>query len=291
MINGGETAEAHGQILRLNGDFFIILRFARRDHHRFVVFAFFFRQQGDKSGFQFISLCLRFQFTGVPRRQYLAVIHRNQVIETLRLFHIGGRHQHTHILLAFADTVDKLPELGAGEGINPGGRFVEDQQFRIVDQCAAQPELLFHPAGKFPRRAVTERSKPGTGKEIINPQTALFLRLTEQPSEKIHVFKYRQGVIKVLPQSLRHIGNTRADGAAVFFFADIAVQYNHITLLHFAGTGDQGDQGGFPDTVRPDQPHHLTGGDVQRDIIKGAHITVMMRNLFQGDDCGVRMLF
>ena len=127
MVNGGETAEAHGQILCLDSNLFIVLRLARRDHHRFVIFAFFFRQQSDKGGFQLISLCLRFQFTGVSCRQDFAVVHCDQVIKPFRFFHIGRRHQHTHILLAFADAVDKLPELGAGEGVNAGGWFVEDQ--------------------------------------------------------------------------------------------------------------------------------------------------------------------
>ena len=50
-----------------------------------------------------------------------------------------------------------LPQLLARDGIDPCGRLVEEQYRRFVDQCAAQGQFLFHPAGKGSGLAVFER--------------------------------------------------------------------------------------------------------------------------------------
>ena len=105
----------------------------------------------------------RLDLGGRAGRQHLAGVHRDQQIETLGLFHIGGGDDHAHGLAATrcAHPLHQLPELPARQRIDAGGRLVEDQQVGIVDQRAAQPEFLPHAAGEFLRRPVGEGQEAG----------------------------------------------------------------------------------------------------------------------------------
>ncbi len=53
-----------------------------------------------------------------------------------------------------ADAGDQVPELGARQRIDAGGRLVQDEQVGVVDQRAAQAQLLLHAAGELAGRAV-----------------------------------------------------------------------------------------------------------------------------------------
>ncbi len=60
----------------------------------------------------------------------------------------------------------ELPELPARERIHAGGRLVEDQQIRVVDQRAAEAQLLLHAAGQLAGRTIDERGEAGAPGEI-----------------------------------------------------------------------------------------------------------------------------
>ena len=138
-----------------------------------------FRQQGDKRLLQRLAAGLRLELFGAAGRQHFPGVHRHQPVEALRFFHIGRRHQHAHLRLAPANAVNQLPELGARKRINAGGGLIKDQQLRIVDQGAAQAELLLHPAGQLPGRTVAERGQPGAVQELIDAVLALGSVVTE----------------------------------------------------------------------------------------------------------------
>ena len=56
---------------------------------------------------------------------------------------------------------ENLPELLAGDGIDAVGRFVEDQELRLVDEDAGEPQFLLHPAGEVSRRPVGKGQQVG----------------------------------------------------------------------------------------------------------------------------------
>ncbi len=109
----------------------------------------------------------------------LAGVHRDEPIEPLGLFHIRGRHDDAEAGPAPADPRDQLPELAARQRIDAGRRLVEDQQVRIVNEGAAQPELLPHPARQFFRGAVGERREPGGGEQLGDARLPFGARLPE----------------------------------------------------------------------------------------------------------------
>ena len=107
----------------------------------------------------------------------LAGVHRHQPVEALGLVHVGGRDHHAHAGPARADAVDQLPELAARQRIDAGRRLVEDQQIRVVDQRAAEAELLLHAAGELAGRPVAEGRQVG-GRRAARRCAARALRAT-----------------------------------------------------------------------------------------------------------------
>ena len=97
---------------------------------------------------------------GVPVARTFQVIHRHQPVEALGFLHVGGGDQHAHAFAARADTADQLRTGLRDSGSTPVVGC-EDQQVGIVDQRAAQPELLFHAAGQLARRTLGERRQSG----------------------------------------------------------------------------------------------------------------------------------
>jgi hypothetical protein len=85
-------------------------------------------------------------------------VHSHDPVPALRLVHVGGGDHHAHRRPLGADVIDEGPELAARERIDYGRRLVEDQEVRVVDQGAAQSDLLLHSARELAGRAVGERS-------------------------------------------------------------------------------------------------------------------------------------
>ncbi|MCY1429910.1 hypothetical protein D9M71_458420 [compost metagenome] len=77
------------------------------------------------------------QLVAEPRGNQSAAIEHQAMFELLGLFHVGGGHQQGQLRPLLAHLFDQLPEAPARQRIDAGGRFVEDQQVRFVDQRAA----------------------------------------------------------------------------------------------------------------------------------------------------------
>ena len=105
------------------------------------------RQHGDIGRFQRDAAGKHFGHR--PAGEHAAGIQRQQVVELLGFFHIGGGDQHRHARVFRPQLGHQLPKLAARQGIDAGGRLVQDQQFGIVHQRAAQTEFLLHAAGEL----------------------------------------------------------------------------------------------------------------------------------------------
>ena len=109
-----------------------------------------------------------------------------------------------------AHPIDQVPELPARQRIDAGRRLVEDQQIRIVDQRAAQPELLPHAAGQLLCRPIGERREAGAVEQFGDAPLALVARLPEQAAEELDVLAHAEVGIEVLAEALRHVGDARS---------------------------------------------------------------------------------
>jgi hypothetical protein len=200
--------------------------------------------------------------------QHLACIHRHQPVEAFGLLHVGGGDDHAHGAAFAADTVDQVPELLARQRVDAGRRFVEDQQVGVVDQGAAEPEFLLHAARELARRARQEGLQAGAGGQLVDALAALCGVVAEQATEELQVLLDRQRRVEVASQTLRHVGDARANAVAVALARHVAAQHLQATLLQLARAGKQRQQARLADAVGTDQADHATGRDRQRDVVE-----------------------
>ena len=110
---------------------------------------------------------------GRPGGQHAPGVHGHDPVPLLRLVHVGGGDDDAHAGPVRADVVDERPELPPRQRIDAGGRLVEDEQVRVVDQRAAEPDLLLHAARELAGRAIGERAEPGGVEQLLDARPAL----------------------------------------------------------------------------------------------------------------------
>jgi len=96
----------------------------------------------------------------------------------------------------------------------------------------------------------------------------------EQPGEEVGVLEDRQRRVRVLGQPLRHVGDPRAGVAAAAGAGHVAAEHLDAPFLDAAGTGDQRQQAGLVDAVRPDQADRAAGRQVEGDPVEGVGLAV-----------------
>ena len=71
----------------------------------------------------------------------------DDAVAALGLVHVVGRDQHGE---AFAgEVVDHVPELAARLGVDAGGRLVEQEELRLVQDAGGEREALLPAAGEL----------------------------------------------------------------------------------------------------------------------------------------------
>ena len=153
-----------------------------------------------------------------------------------------------------------------------------------MDQTAAKPELLAHAARKLLGRAVGERGKTRAVEQLDDLAVALGTRLSEQAAEKFDVLAHAEIGIEVLAEALRHIGDARADRAAMRGVRHVAAEREHASRLDFARAGDEAQQRRLADPVGPDEADHAAGRDLDRDVVERDHAAITLRDALDPRD-------
>jgi hypothetical protein len=287
-VDGGEVAKAHGEIARLDGRLAVAVRRQRWNLHRPVAAAFFFWQQGDERRLERVAAGARQQLRRCAGGQHAPGVHGDQVVEARGLFHIGGRHQHAHVRQIRPDARDQLPELAPRQRIDAGGGFVQDQQVRVVDERAAQAELLLHAAGQLAGRPVQKREQAGGARQHFDAPCPLVAVVAEQAGEEVEVLGDRQRRVEVLAETLRHVGDARQDAPALAGVGQIDAEHLDAALLDGACAGHQRQQARLADAVRADQADHAAGRQVERHVGERGHLAVAQANALQARYRGAR---
>jgi len=154
-----------------------------------------------------------------------------------------------------------LPEIAARLGIDAGGRLIEQQKPRRMNQAGSEREPLLPPAGEL----AGELLLPGGKAKLIE---ALLHRLPAI----LHVVHARHEIeifsnAEVFPKAefLGHVADMTLDLLALT---------NHVVAEAGAAPGiraqqaaEHADEGRLATAVGPEEPVNLTGPDLQRDVI------------------------
>ncbi|OPY84625.1 MAG: hypothetical protein A4E72_02136 [Syntrophus sp. PtaU1.Bin208] len=281
-IDGGEIAETHGEIVGFDGGFTGgSVRLSGRDDDRPVSFALGCREQGDEGLLQGGRAGRGQEFHRGPRGEHAPGVHGNQPVEPGGLFHVGGGHDDAHVGLPGTEAVDEFPELPAGQRIDAGGGFIEDQQVGVVNQGAAEAQLLLHAAGELACGTVGKGGQPRRREQLANPPLALLAAMAEEPSEKIGVLKDGKRWIEVFAQSLRHVGDPWTGGAAVAGIGHVASQHGNPARLDLPRAGYQREQAGLSHPVGTDEADHGAGGQVEGNLVQGRGLAVAQADLLK----------
>ena len=144
VVDGREVAEALGQVLGLDRRLAVGVRRPRRNDDLPVSFTFCGWQQGNEGCVEFDSPGTFQQFGRSAGSEHPPAVHGDKPVEAGGLLHVGRGHDNAHAFAAAPYPPDQLPELPTREWIDAGGRLVEDQEVRVMDERAAKTEFLLH---------------------------------------------------------------------------------------------------------------------------------------------------
>ena len=152
----------------------------RPDLFRRAADALMIRQESDECVLDRAGAGLALEIGRRAAGEHLCVIHGDQPVKAFRFLHVSGGDQHAHVGILDVQIVDQFPELTARQRIDTGCRLIEDQKVRVVNQRAAQAELLSHAAGKLLCRPIGEWSKTHALQKELCPTLTLCARMAEQ---------------------------------------------------------------------------------------------------------------
>ena len=96
------------------------------------------------------------------------------------------------------------PEVTAGHRIDPGRRFIENEQRRLMDERADESQFLFHPARQMLHGTRPKRLQSCHIQEAILPRGQLRIGEETQLCEEIYVLLDRQLGIQIETEALGH---------------------------------------------------------------------------------------
>src|SRR5690606_167682 len=149
------------------------------------------------------------------------------------------------------ELVDLLPEITARLGIDAGGRLVEEQQSRPVNEAGGEREALLPSAGECPRELRPTLGEPEALERLIHRGAAAGHLV--DPRDEIEVLRDRE--ILVDAEALRHVPHVPPDLGGLP--ADVVAE-----ALALAGVGGEqaaqdAKERGLAAAVRAEEPVDL----------------------------------
>ena len=187
--------------------------------------------------------------------------------------------------------VDQLPELPARQGIDAGGRLVEDQQIGIVNERAAQAELLPHAARSFLAGRSANGARPVLSSSSAMRPRALGAALAEQAGEEFDVLADAEVGIEILAQTLRHVGDARTDSAAMARIGHVAAEHLDAPVWIWRAPAMRPSRVDLPTPSGPISPTMRPAGIVERDVVERGVAAIAMRDAFEAGDWRRRLQF
>ncbi len=154
--------------------------------------------------------------------------------------------------------------------VEAAGRFVEQQQLRIVQQNAGQAQPLLH----APRQVVDQRvdlvRQIGEGQHVVDEPVAVFFRQVIGGGEEMQILADREVFVEA--EVIGHIADLAADGGRITADFD-AVDFHPAEQRHLQRR-QHANRGRLAGSVGADEAEHFSLGNRKRNPADGLDRTI-----------------
>ncbi|MNH09068.1 hypothetical protein D3C79_685110 [compost metagenome] len=202
------------------------------------------------------------QGIGCVAGQHPPGVHQRNTIAALGLVHEVGGEENGHALLA-GQLYQQAPEVVAGGRVDAGGRFVEDQDFRAMQNRHCQRQALAQTKGQGARRLVGDSGEVEALDQLIDALGALGFGQVEQAGMQGQVLPGAE--LAIQRETLRHEADPLACGQVAGVHratqqAGAALAGRHQAGEHFHG-------GGLAATVGTQEAEDLPAANGETDLV------------------------
>ena len=178
----------------------------------------------------------------------------------------GDEHRFAHR----ADLRQNLLHLRPGARVHARGRFVENQQFWVVEQRPRQAQALLHAARQPVHIGLALVRQCGQSEQPVNPAPPVLRADAHAARIQIEVLPRLQVVVHA--EEIRHIAHELARPLRILYHADAVYERIAGRGAHQRRENPHGRR--LACAVRADKGVQLARADVQVDAVKRQHPSV-----------------
>src|SRR5207249_3613498 len=169
--------------------------------------------------------------------------HDEDAIAHVNCFVYVVRHQKHGGAAIFPKVQYFVLHAHASEGIERTQRLIEEENFRVINECACKSDALRHTAGQVMRIGSAERLQANQSHEVVH-FVSLFLKNAARDEAGLDIATHGQPWEKVW---ILKNETARGAGSENFFFV-----HKQLAGIRKIETGDESKQCRFSTTARPD---------------------------------------
>ena len=192
----------------------------------------------------------------------------------------------------FVQLLKQAEQFVARSGVQGAGRFICEDDFRVVDQSASHSDTLLLATGKLVRFVVEAVAQPQPGQKRVCFFLALRMAEASVDRRDLDVFRRRNGCKKIV--ALEDEAESFTPHACEF----VSIQIGDILPTHPIGAvcrpveaAKDVHQGRFAGSRLTDNGDELAGMNIERDAIQGAHFGIarseIALHMLEADERGV----
>lgn len=207
---------------------------------------------------------LSLQLGRAPERDDMSALDEGDTVTIIGFVQVVRREEERQVLLA-TEALEEAPDRPTMDGIEPKGRFVEEENLGTMKHTSREVERSTHSAGERPDTIVSAAGQPEEVHELRNPMSPLVGRDPVEGARELQVLRSRQ--IEVECRLLEDDPNPPAD---------VEWSAHHVVACHSGGAsrrsqegGEHVDRSGLPRAVRAQKPEELPRPDLQVHLANG----------------------
>ena len=211
------------------------------------------------------------------QRDELALADEADALAQFRFVHVVRGHEHRHAFLRHG--VDEAPELAAADGIDAGGRFIQEDDLRLVDDGASQGEALLPAAGEIGRECIFAPDQPGHVQDVGLALAQLLARKAVGLPVEADVLA--GGEVVVEREELRHVADERLHRLGLR--GGIVAEHARLAGRRFEQAEQHADGRRLARAVRSEPAVDFPRADVEAHVVHGGEAAELLAEIVDFD--------